>query len=90
MLTYKTKLDIDSELLQLTLPPVFTGKRVEIIVLEIDDNSFEQTQKNSIEKTENDEPNELQNFLLTAPTWSEKEYENFIDTKELINQWKIK
>lgn len=89
MLAYKTKLNIDTEFLQLQLPSFFTGKQVEIIVLAVADNQpefFINKEKNYKEK---DEPNEFQKFLLTAPTWSDKEYENFIETKKQINKWKI-
>ena len=98
MLAYKTKLDIDTGFLQLQLPAFFKGKQVEIIVLEVGNNtSFNEPQiyvQNQREEKEDneiqDEPNEFQKFLLTAPTWSDKEYENFIENRKIFNQWKIK
>ncbi len=36
------------------------------------------------------EPNEFQKFLLTAPTWSDEDYDNFIENRKYFNQWKIK
>ena len=93
MLAYKTKLDIDTGFLQLQLPDTFNGKQVEIIVLEVGDfttfNSIEkQSEKERVDKQ--NEPNEFQKFLLTAPTWSDKEYDNFVENRKLFNQWKIK
>jgi len=35
------------------------------------------------------EPNEFQKLLLNAPTWTEEEYQDFVDTRKLFNQWKI-
>jgi len=32
------------------------------------------------------EPNELQKLLLQGPTWSEEEYQNFLDARRQINQ----
>lgn len=34
-------------------------------------------------------PNEFQKLLLKAPTWTDEEYQNFIETRKLFNQWKI-
>lgn len=35
------------------------------------------------------EPNEFQKLLLNAPTWTDEEYQNFVETRKLFNQWKI-
>ena len=98
MLAYKTKLEIDSGLLNIRLPDIFNGKQVEIIVLA--DDAFTSSPEhqistlgNSKEEIENviqDRPNEFQKFLLTAPTWSDKEYEYFKENHKLFNQWEIK
>lgn len=40
-------------------------------------------------KTLNKEPNEFQKFLLSSPTWSDSDYQNFVETRKLFNQWKI-
>jgi hypothetical protein len=34
-------------------------------------------------------PNEFQKFLLMSPTWTENEYQSFVETRKLFNQWKI-
>lgn len=84
MLAYKTKSEIQQGLLQLQLPDVFEGKKVEIIVLEIDDT--EQTEVSTTQTHKEDEPNDFQKFLLTAPTWSDTEYENFAENRKRFNQ----
>ncbi len=38
---------------------------------------------------ENQTPNDFQKFLLSSPTWTENDYQNFIETRKLFNQWKI-
>ena len=92
MEAYKTKLNIEKSLIKLQLPNYFEGKQVEIIVLEVGNNVVLK-KTNIIENKqteENSEPNEFQKFLLTAPTWSEEEYNNFSENRKLFNQWKIK
>jgi len=37
----------------------------------------------------NQKPNEFQKFLLTSPTWTDAEYQSFVETRKLFNQWKI-
>jgi len=37
----------------------------------------------------NQTPNKFQKFLLNAPTWSDTDYQNFIETRKLFNQWKM-
>lgn len=87
MLAYKTKLNIDTGHLHLQLPVGFKGKQVEVIILEVDDFSVSDEPKITVmENVENvksseslEEPNEFQRFLLTAPTWSDKEYKNILN-----------
>lgn len=43
----------------------------------------------NISKSPIHEPNDLQKIILSAPTWSENEYQNFLETRKLFNQWKI-
>lgn len=88
MLAYKTKLEIEKGLLMLQLPQMFFGKKVEIIVLEIDEP--EQNEVSINETQTEDEQNDFQKFLMTAPTWSDTEYENFTENRKLFNQWTIK
>jgi len=104
MLAYKTQININDEFIYLKIPPSFKGKRVEIIVLEtdetIDNNSHTETNKiesfyenytidNEQETTEIQKPNDFQKFLLLAPTWNDEQYQNFVETRKLFNQWKI-
>mgnify|MGYP006292535865 CR=1 FL=1 len=72
----------------LQLPQMFFGKKVEIIVLEIDEP--EQKEILITETQKEDELNDFQKFLMTAPTWSDTEYENFTENRKLFNQWTIK
>ena len=88
MLAYKTKLEIEKGLLMLQLPQMFLGKKVEIIVLEIDEP--EQKEILITETQKEDELNDFQKFLMTAPTWSDTEYNNFKENRKLFNQWTIK
>jgi len=37
----------------------------------------------------NREPNDFQKFLLGSPTWSDNEYQSFLEARKLFNQWKI-
>jgi len=106
MLAYKTKLNINNEMLFLKIPSNFKGKRVEIIVLE----TYEFNDTDLVENTSdietfyetilinddenkkeysNQEPNNFQKFLLNSPTWSDNEYQNFLETRKLFNKWKI-
>lgn len=105
MLAYKTQINIKSDSLFLKLPSNFKGKRVEIIILETDnENAVYTNNLNDIEmfyetisitndehllKSQNQVPNEFQKFLLTSPTWSDEEYQSFAETRNLFNQWKI-
>lgn len=106
MLAYKTRLNIDNELLFLKIPGSFKGKSVEVIVLETNEANMTDYQGDtnqietffdsfSIVKDDNSSPsfsqspNEFQKFLLTSPTWSDSDYQNFLDTHKLFNQWKI-
>ncbi|RLD61803.1 MAG: hypothetical protein DRJ05_01835 [Bacteroidetes bacterium] len=94
MLAYKTKLEINTGLLQLQLPDSFNGKHVEIIVLEVDDvNIVAKTKTRKVKKSSDktlDEPNEFQRFLLTAPTWTDEEYQDYLENRKLFSRWEIK
>jgi len=37
----------------------------------------------------NQEPNDLQKIILSSPTWSDSEYQSFLETRKLFNLWKI-
>lgn len=50
--------------------------------------SFAQIEDNMTQSSIN-EPNNLQKIILNAPNWSENEYQNFLETRKLFNQWKI-
>jgi hypothetical protein len=107
MLAYKTRVNIDNEMIFLKIPGNFKGKRVDVIVLETNEandldykdnlseietfyDSFPIEEDDNSSRSICQEPNEFQKFLLTAPTWSDIEYQNFLDNRKLFNQWKIK
>jgi hypothetical protein len=58
------------------LPPHFAAKRVEVIVLPIEEPQAEPTQ--------------LQRVLLAAPTISEAELQEFTQIREWMNQWQMR
>ena len=104
MLAYKTQISINDEFIHLKIPRNFRGKRVDIIVLETNE-LFEEDLMNQTTKIESfyedyiieenvktkeiDKPNEFQQFLLSAPVWSDNQYQKFMDTRKLFNKWKI-
>lgn len=57
------------------LPTHFTASRVEVIVLPIE--------------TTEDEPDRLQQLLLSAPVMSEDELQGFFHVREWMNQWTV-
>ena len=106
MLAYKTRLNIDNEIIFLKIPRNFKGKSVDVIVLETNEandidykdnisdvetfyESFQIVNDDNSPRSICQEPNEFQKFLLTAPTWNDIEYQNFLDNRKLFNQWKI-
>ncbi len=90
MLAYKTKLNISNDTFLLKVPSNFKGKNVEIIILEVQElnenflvDSLIDICNNS--NSANIEPNEFQKILLNSPTWSENEYQNFLEIRKLFN-----
>jgi hypothetical protein len=57
------------------LPAHFAGRRVEVIVLPMEENG--------------QEPELLQSLLLTAPTLSDDELQGFVQVREWMNQWTV-
>lgn len=97
MLAYKTHIKIKGETLFLKIPDNFKGKNVEIIVLETNDltdtsednetfyDSFLVIKDDDSKKKPVDEPNDFQKFLLSSPTWTDNEYEEFLETRKLLS-----
>lgn len=57
------------------LPLHFADKRVEVIILPLEE--------------DDSEPAQLQRLLLTAPTMSEDELQEFARAREWMNQWAV-
>ncbi len=104
MLAYKTQIRINDNFINLRIPVNFVGKKVEIIILETDiqEDENEKTKTpepesfyddfvvdNDIKTTKTEKPNDFQKFLLSAPIWNDNQYNNFLETRKLFNQWKI-
>ncbi len=68
--------DVKSGGVTITLPPDFHAKRVEIIILPVEEPAT---------KIQN-----LQELLLKAPTLTEKELQEFHHVREWMNQWDVK
>ncbi len=57
------------------LPAHFLGKRVEVIVLPLEEDA--------------QEPGQLQRLLLTAPTLSDDELQGYTQVREWMSQWTV-
>lgn len=75
MLAIRTIQDISSETIMIRVPSYFLTKRVEIIILPVE----EQPEKYSY----------LQEVLLRAPTLSDEELQPFEHVREWMNQWNV-
>lgn len=78
MIALKEIQEVKSGTVTIALPDDFHAKRVEIIILPIE----EEGQTTST-------PN-LQSLLLTAPTLTEEELQEFENVREWMNQWNVK
>lgn len=67
--------------LTINLPEYFKYSAVEVIILPVEKSKNEHSQVLSKE--------ERLNQLLSIGVWSEKDVQPIIETKNLINQWKI-
>jgi hypothetical protein len=67
---------VKSGSINISLPPDFDNKQVEIIILPIDEDNG---------KTLN-----IQALLLTAPTLTDDELRGFETVREWMNQWNVK
>ena len=65
--------DVIVDSVTVKLPAGFAGKRVEVIVLPLEDNE--------------QQPERLESLLLTAPTLSEPDLQAFGQVREWMNQW---
>lgn len=75
MIAVRSVQDVISGAVTVHLPVHFTGKRVEVIVLPLEEDESKATQ--------------LQELLLTAPVQSEDELQEFARAREWMEQWTI-
>lgn len=75
MLAVRSIQDVIIDSVTVKLPAGFAGKRVEVIVLPLED--YEQ------------EPGRLESLLLTAPTLSEPDLQAFEQVRDWMNQWTV-
>ncbi len=76
MFAIKEILDIHAGVITIRIPDDFPSKRVEIIVLPIEE-TLESKQS-------------LQEVLLNAPTLTDEELQPFEQIREWMNQWNVK
>lgn len=78
MIVLKEIQEVKSGTVTIALPDDFHAKRVEIIILPIEE-----------EEQTTSAPN-LQSLLLNAPTLTEEELQEFENVREWMNQWNVK
>ncbi len=69
--------DVKNGMITVVLPPHFNAKRVNIIIFPIKEETDRKISEN------------LQDLLLTAPTLSDNELQEFETIREWMNQWNI-
>lgn len=74
MIAVRSIQDVVAGAVTIDLPPYFTNKRVEVIVLPIQEDSTS---------------TRLRRLLLTAPTLSDDDLQGFADVREWMNQWTV-
>lgn len=72
--------DVKSGKVTIKLPQNFDAKRVEIIVLPVDDS----------DGNSEDASQGLRDLLLTAPVLSEEEADEYVKVREWMNEWRVK
>ena len=75
MIAVRSVQDVLAGVVTIKLPANFTGKRVEVIVLPLEENDRE--------------PQQLQRLLLAAPTLSEVDLQGFAQVRDWMNQWTV-
>lgn len=75
MIAFRQIQEVKSGAVTVALPADFTAQKVEVIVLSIDDSS------GGVQ--------ELQNFLLMAPTLSNDELQKYETAREWMSQWNV-
>ena len=75
MIAVRSVQDVIAGAVTIKLPAHFAGKRVEVIVLSVEENDRE--------------PQQLERLLLAAPTLSEEDLQGFAQVRDWMNQWTV-
>jgi hypothetical protein len=75
---------VEQNRIVIDLPPDFNYKSVEVILLPI-----EKAKLTEASELDFSDKKERLKELLSIGQWSENDFQPFIDTQKLINQWKI-
>jgi hypothetical protein len=81
MEAFRTVQQVQNSQILIQLPDTFSDKRVEVIVLPLQYKNEEQNL---------DRKNILKKSFLEGPTWSDKDYEYFLDTTKELREWGMK
>lgn len=78
--------EVTSRSVTVTLPEYFQAKKVEIIILPVEeaDNLVENDAELDAQRLS------LQALLLSAPTLTDEEVEEFTKIRDWINEWRVK
>lgn len=76
MIAVRSVQDVVAGVVTIELPHHFTGKRVEVIVLPVDDDDNTSA--------------ELKRVLLAAPTLSDTDLKRFAEIRDWMVQWNVK
>lgn len=77
MIAIKEIKDVIAGEVTIKLPDNFPTKRVEVIILPVEENDGEKARS-------------LSDFLLTGPTFSEEELQRLAQVREWMSQWDVK
>ncbi len=75
MIAVRSVQEVIAGAVTIKLPAHFAGKRVEVIVLPMEEDE--------------QEPQQLQRLLLAAPTLSEDDLQGFAQVRDWMNQWTV-
>ncbi len=89
MQAYKIIADVENGFLHIPMPKTFEGKKVEVIVLEKWTNEPAWHFTTDEPPTHQASPNPFQAWLLTAPVWTDEEYEDFLSIRQAFNRWEL-
>jgi hypothetical protein len=77
MFSIQQTYDVKDGMVTVVLPPRFNAKRVNIIIFPVKEGADRKISE------------DLQDLLLTAPTLSDNELQEFKNIREWMNQWNI-